>query len=103
MKLHSWYEKVEKEKIEPFLVVAQSIKAYEDAILNYFKMITTNASTESKNTKIKSFRALVRRMRDTEFFQFCIAKLYGSTYIAYDKKTPLFTGVFPTYIKLILL
>lgn len=75
--LQQWYKKVEEEDIEPFLVAAQSIKAYEDTILNYFNNRSTNASAESFNAKLKGFRTLVRGVRDIKFFLFRIAKLYG--------------------------
>ena len=75
--LLKWYQKVEEENIEPFLVAAQSIKAYEDTILNYFHNRSTNASAESFNAKLKGFRALVRGVRDIKFFLFRVAKLYG--------------------------
>lgn len=75
--LRQWYQKVEEEKIEPFLVAAQSIKAYEDTILNYFHNRSTNASAESFNAKLKGFRVLVRGVRDVKFFLFRVAKLYG--------------------------
>jgi transposase len=75
--LQVWYEKVEVEKIESFLVAAESIKAYEDTILNYFHHRSTNAAAESFNAKLKGFRALVRGVRDVKFFLFRVAKLYG--------------------------
>jgi len=75
--LQRWYTKVEDENIEPFLVAALSIKAYEDTILNYFNNRSTNASAESFNAKLKGFRTLVRGVRDVKFFLFRVAKLYG--------------------------
>jgi len=75
--LQTWYEKVEAEKIEPFQVAAESIKAYEDTILNYFHHRSTNVAAESFNAKLKGFRALVRGVRDVKFFLFRVAKLYG--------------------------
>jgi transposase len=75
--LQRWYTKVEEEKIEPFLVAADSIKAYEDTILNYFNNRSTNASAESFNAKLKGFRTLVRGVRDIKFFLFRVSKLYG--------------------------
>lgn len=75
--LQTWYEKVEAEQIEPFQVAAESIKAYEDTILNYFHHRSTNAAAESFNAKLKGFRALVRGVRDVKFFLFRVAKLYG--------------------------
>jgi len=75
--LQEWYKKVEEENIEPFLVAAHSIKAYEDTIINYFNNRSTNASAESFNAKLKGFRTLVRGVRDIKFFLFRVAKLYG--------------------------
>lgn len=75
--LQKWYEKVETENIEPFIVAAESILAHEDTILNYFNNRSTNASAESFNAKLKGFRALVRGVRDIKFFLFRVAKLYG--------------------------
>jgi transposase len=75
--LQQWYTKVEDENIEPFLVAAESIKAYEETILNYFNNRSTNASAESFNAKLKGFRTLVRGVRDVKFFLFRVAKLYG--------------------------
>jgi transposase len=75
--LQKWYDKIEQEKIEQFLVVAQTIKAYEDNILNYFNNRSTNASAESFNAKLKGFRALVRGVQDVKFFLFRVAKLYS--------------------------
>lgn len=76
-RLQQWYKKVEEENIEPFLVAAESIKAYEDTILNYFNNRSTNASAESFNAKLKGFRTLVRGVRDVKFFLFRVSKLYG--------------------------
>lgn len=75
--LQTWYQKVEQENIEAFTVAAESIKAYEDTILNYFNNRSTNASAESFNAKLKGFRALVRGVRDVKFFLFRVAKLHG--------------------------
>lgn len=75
--LQAWYKKIEQENIEPFTVVALSVKAHEDTILNYFNNRSTNASAESFNAKLKGFRALVRGVRDIKFFLFRVGKLYG--------------------------
>lgn len=77
VELQRWYTKVEEENIEPFLVAAESVKAYEETILNYFNNRSTNASAESFNAKLKGFRTLVRGVRDVKFFLFRVAKLYG--------------------------
>jgi transposase len=76
-KLQQWYAKVTEEKIESFLVAAESIKLHEDTILNYFHRRSTNAAAESFNAKLKGFRALVRGVRDTPFFLFRLGKIYG--------------------------
>lgn len=75
--LQRWYEKIEEEQIEQFLVVAEAVKAYEETILNYFINRSTNASAESFNAKLKGFRTLVRGVRDIKFFLFRVSKLYG--------------------------
>lgn len=75
--LQTWYQKVNEKEIESFIVAAQSIKAHEDTILNYFNHRSTNASAESFNAKLKGFRALVRGVRDIKFFLFRVGRLYG--------------------------
>lgn len=75
--LQQWYHKIEEEGIESFMVAAQSVRAHEDTILNYFNDRSTNASAESFNAKLKGFRALVRGVRDIKFFLFRVGKLYG--------------------------
>jgi len=75
--LKRWYQKIDEEQIEPFLVAAEAIKAYEETILNYFPNRSTNASAESFNAKLKGFRTLVRGVRDVKFFLYRISKLYG--------------------------
>lgn len=77
VELQRWYQKIEEEQIEPFLAVAESIKAHEETILNYFTNRSTNASAESFNAKLKGFRTLVRGVRDIKFFLFRVTKLYG--------------------------
>ena len=75
--LQKWYEKVEEKNIASFIVVARSIEAHEDTILNYFNHRSTNASAESFNAKLKGFRALVRGVRDVKFFLFRVGRLCG--------------------------
>lgn len=76
-KFQKWYEKIEEKQIEPFLVVAETIRLHETTILNYFLNRSTNASAESFNAKLKGFRTLVRGVRDKKFFLFRVAKLFG--------------------------
>jgi len=56
--LQKWYEKVEQENIEPFIVAAQSILAYEDTITLSLTTLTTAAPTPPPNPLTPSSRAL---------------------------------------------
>ena len=76
-RLTVWCKKVYEKKFDVFMTVAEYLKGHEDTILNYFPERHTNASAESFNAKLKGFRALVRGVRDTKFFLFRVAKLYG--------------------------
>lgn len=76
-KLQQWYQKIAEENIDSFTVVAESVRAHEETILNYFNNRSTNASAESFNAKLKGFRALVRGVRDVKFFLFRVGKLFG--------------------------
>lgn len=76
-RLDKWYQKIEEKDIDSLIVAAESIRLHETNILNYFVNRSTNASAESFNAKLKGFRAVVRGVRDKEFFLFRIAKLYG--------------------------
>ena len=72
-----WYRKVEEKNIDSFIVAADSIRLHETTILNYFIARSTNASAESFNAKLKSFRSIVRGVRDKKFHLFRVAKLYS--------------------------
>ena len=76
-RLTQWYKNVEEKNFDSFMTVAEYLKSHEETILNYFPDRHTNASAESFNAKLKGFRALVRGVRDTKFFLFRVAKLYG--------------------------
>lgn len=75
--LHEWYEKVSIPAIETFISAALTIQQHEGKILNYFLNRETNASAESFNAKLKNFRALLRGVRDINFFLFRISTLYA--------------------------
>ncbi|RLD40250.1 MAG: transposase, partial [Bacteroidetes bacterium] len=45
-------------------------------ILNYFNNRSTNASAESFNAKLKSFRNEFKGVRDTKFFLFRITNIF---------------------------
>lgn len=76
-KLALWYNEAEAAGIESFRTVSRSIEMHYQAILNFFNNRNTNASAESFNAKIKSFRASARGVRDIKFFLFRLAKLYA--------------------------
>ena len=75
--LDAWYEKIEEKNIDSFNIAAESIRLRETTILNYFNNRSTNASAESFNAKLKSFRSIVRGVRDIKFHLFRVAKLYA--------------------------
>ena len=63
-----WYGKVAKSTLREIKSVKDTIKQYEDEILNYFDKRETNASAESLNSKMKCFRSSMRGVRDIPFF-----------------------------------
>jgi len=75
--LDKWYEKIKEKNIESFNIAAETIRLHETTILNYFNNRSTNASAESFNAKLKSFRLIVRGVRDVKFHLFRVAKLYA--------------------------
>lgn len=79
MRLQTWYAAVERHRTDfpSFLTAAHSVRAHEGTILNYFFDRSTNASAESFNAKIKTFRGLVRGVTDKKFFLYRIAMIYG--------------------------
>lgn len=76
-KLGEWYEKVAACTLREIKSVRDTIKFYEDEILNYFIERQTNASAESLNAKIKCFRAQVKGVRDIPFFMYRLATVLG--------------------------
>lgn len=66
-RLHEWYDKVTESTLREIKSVRDTIKTYEDEILNYFISRATNASAESLNSKLKAFSQL-RGVRDIPFF-----------------------------------
>ena len=75
--LKDWYDKVEEWNNEIFNVIAGTIKARQEEILNYFINPATNAGAESLNSKIKQFRAQLRGVADIKFFLFRLTKLFA--------------------------
>lgn len=78
-RLHKWYAAVERHRTDfpSFTTAAHSISVHEGTILNYFYARSTNASAESFNAKIKTFRSLVRGVTDKKFFLYRIYMIYG--------------------------
>lgn len=72
-----WYGKVAACTIREIKSVRDTIKFYEDEILNYFVERQTNASSESLNSKIKCFRSQVKGVKDIPFFMYRLATVLG--------------------------
>lgn len=77
VKLQLWYNKVKEKDFDAFKTAAESIRWHETTILNYFLNRSTNASAESFNAKLKSFRTIVRGVTDHTFHLFRVAKLFA--------------------------
>lgn len=76
-KLEKWYGKINESSILELISAANTIKANEGKILNYFHTRSTNASAESFNAKLKGFRSLLRGVGDINFFLFRVEKLFA--------------------------
>jgi transposase len=76
-KFDEWYDKVAKCTLREVKSVRDTIKFYEDEILNYFIDGQTNASSESLNSKIKCFRTQVKGVCDIPFFMYRLATVFG--------------------------
>lgn len=76
-KLNKWYEKINESSIPELISAANTIKANEGKILNYFYTRSTNASAESFNAKLKGFRSLLRGVGNINFFLFRVEKLFA--------------------------
>ena len=75
--LQQWIAQSKKHKIKGFRRMAYTIEHYLENIANFFLNRSTNASAESFNAKVKQFRAIQRGVTDTEFFLFCLSKIYA--------------------------
>jgi len=76
-KLEKWYLKIDESLIPELISAANTIKANEGKVLNYFYTRSTNASAESFNAKLKGFRSLLRGVGDINFFLFRVEKLFA--------------------------
>lgn len=76
-KLALWFNEVEASMVQSFKTVVRTVEAHYLSILNFFNNRSTNASAESFNAKIKSFRSSSRGVRDIPFFLFRLANIYA--------------------------
>lgn len=76
-RLHEWYDNVTESTLREIKSVRDTIKTYEDEILNYFISRATNASAESLNSKLKAFRSQLRGVRDIPFFFYRVSLVFG--------------------------
>lgn len=76
-KLALWYNNVVDSGFKEFATVAETIQANYKDILGFFENRATNASVESFNSKIKSFRAQLRGVSDTKYFLYRLSKIYA--------------------------
>lgn len=76
-RMNEWFKKVAASKLMPLVSSANTVQQNIGKVLNYFPDGSTNASAESFNAKLKGFRALVRGVRDINFFLFRISTFYA--------------------------
>lgn len=76
-KLHDWYKDTTNCTLREVKAARDSIIYREDEVLNYFVNRSTNASAESLNSKIKSFRSQLRSVSDLPFFMYRLSKIFG--------------------------
>lgn len=77
LNLARWYDKVERANIHSFNVIAKTFQEHYNDILNFYNKRSTNASAESFNSKIKSFRGTLRGVIDEKFFLFRLTRIYA--------------------------
>jgi len=77
VKLAKWYNSFFSQPISDFNTVAKSIQVHYQGILNYFDNRSTNASAESFNAKLKSFRNEFKGVRDSKFFLFRLTNIFA--------------------------
>jgi len=77
LSLARWYNQVAESEFKSFNTIAATVYEHYDEILNFFINRSTNASAESFNAKIKTFRASLRGVSDMKFFLFRLSKIYA--------------------------
>lgn len=76
-RMENWFQKVSESHFPHLISAANTVQQNLGKVLNYFPDGSTNASAESFNAKLKGFRALVRGVRDIDFFLFRISTFYA--------------------------
>jgi transposase len=76
-KLARWFNEVTDSGFKSFNTISATIYVHYPNILNFFDNRSTNASAESFNAKIKTFRATQRGVTDITFFLFRLSKIYA--------------------------
>ena len=77
LSLARWFNQVNDSGFKSFNTISATIYEHYDEILNFFINRSTNASAESFNAKIKTFRASLRGVSDMKFFLFRLSKIYA--------------------------
>jgi transposase len=77
LSLARWYNEVAESEFKSFNTISATIYEHYEEILNFFINRSTNASAESFNAKIKSFRASLRGVNDMKFFLYRVANIWG--------------------------
>lgn len=77
LKLHDWYAKASESGIQEMISAKDCIKGREEDVLNYFIDRSTNAASESYNSRMKGFRSELRGVRDVEFYLYRCYKIFG--------------------------
>lgn len=75
--LQQWYGKVTESTVREIKSVRDTIRRREEHVMNYFVNRSTNAPTESLNSKIKCFRAELRGVGDAPYFMYRVATVLG--------------------------
>lgn len=76
-RMQNWFQKVSESNLSHLISAANTVQQNLGKVLNYFPDGSTNASAQSFNAKLKGFRALVRGVRDIDFFLFRISTFYA--------------------------
>ena len=76
-KLAKWFNDITDSGFKSFNTISATIYTHYPSILNFFDNRSTNASAESFNAKIKTFRTTQRGVNDIKFFLFRLSKIFS--------------------------